>query len=374
MTWRKASKYSIPWTSDDEATNTGGQRSHHDVHVRPKNLNEILWKATQRVAPAFRFLVADLQMAGLLDEQDHIIQPYVKLLKALGTALSPSHVDAGRPEAFELVTLLGMLAVRQQVSPDETLTSTARPHDVAPTSSSDPWHANADPWSRSPKKGKIGKGLQGKGIFVPPPVVQTVEKVVEKVIEVPQVQYVEKLVEVAPTQHVETIVTKIIEALGSHTQAAEPLTTPLTHHDRVYADAAIQWQAAEVPVEEERLHAAADAIDTTIGFSDKKLSRSDLKARAQHLIANGYDLSKITSLAEAHWGKIDNLRVGDTLVRRCGGKWYMEGSNGRGYLTETELLHVSSICARGYVQGRCPKKHEYGRVSVAEYFFDASES
>ena len=175
MAWRRTFKNPIPWTSDDEAPNR--PQAHHDVHTRPKALSEILWKATQRVAPAFRFLVADLQMAGLLYAQDGIIEPYVKLLKVLGASLAPSHVDAGRPEAYELVTLLGLLAVRSQPPPQGGLDSGNKLHGASMPTPTDPWQDGGDPWCHPKAKGK--GNLQGKGISVPPPLVQTVEKIVE---------------------------------------------------------------------------------------------------------------------------------------------------------------------------------------------------
>ena len=55
--------------------------------------------------------------------------------------------------------------------------------------------------------------MQGKGIFVPPPLVQTVEKIVEvlkiEYIEVPKVQIIEKVVEI----EVEKIVENTVEVV-----------------------------------------------------------------------------------------------------------------------------------------------------------------
>ena len=149
-------------------------------------------------------------------------------------------------------------------------------------------------------------------------------------------------------------------------------TTDATSQTEVTSsvDASVQWSAPEVPVEDRLLCAAADAIDTSIGFEDKKVSRPELKARAQYLMANGCKTGQIQTMADAHWDKIDNIRPGDTLLRRCGASWYMHGDNGRSYATEDSKLKVTSIGSRGYVQGRCDKKHEYGRVPVAEFLFD----
>ena len=139
------------------------------------------------------------------------------------------------------------------------------------------------------------------------------------------------------------------------------------------AEAAAQWCAQEVPIADEHLNAAVASIDSTIGFEDKKMSRSELKVRARHMIANGSSHDQIKSSAELHWEKIDDIRPGDALLRLCGDRWLLEGSNGRVYQTESSKLHVTSIGARGYVQASCPKKHEFGRVAVADYLFDIGD-
>ena len=107
---------------------------------------------------------------------------------------------------MELASFLATLACRVH-PPEESL--------IKPQVQSvpvDPWHAGRDPWSQPSAKGKGSGNLQGKGIFVPPPLVQTVEKIVEvpvlKYVDVPQVQMVEKIVEV----EVEKIVYKHVEA------------------------------------------------------------------------------------------------------------------------------------------------------------------
>ena len=122
------------------------------------------------------------------------------------------------------------------------------------------------------------------------------------------------------------------------------------------SDAAVQWSPADIPIADDLLISAAGAIDSAIGFSDKKLTRPDLKVRAQHLIANGHSHIQIQSLAGSHWEKIDDIRPGDSLTRLCGDRWLMEGNNGRSYLSDGSTLRVTSIGDRGYVQGRCPLK------------------
>ena len=136
------------------------------------------------------------------------------------------------------------------------------------------------------------------------------------------------------------------------------------------AEAAAQWSVLDVPISDEPLCAAAGAIDSSIGIDNTKLSRSELKVRARHLIANGYNQEQIKSTAGSHWDKIDDIHPGDTLIRLCGDHWLMAGSNGRPYFTDSSKLHVTSVGDRGYVQGKCFKKHEHGRVAVAEYFFE----
>lgn len=85
---------------------------------------------------------------------------------------------------------------------------------AAPAASADPM-TNNDPWRPASNKESKGVGnapmLKGKGIFVPPPLVQTIEKVVEKVVEVPTVQYIEKVVEAPRIEYIEKVVEKFME-------------------------------------------------------------------------------------------------------------------------------------------------------------------
>ena len=66
-------------------------------------------------------------------------------------------------------------------------------------------------------RGARARSLQGTGLFVPPPLVKTVEKIVEvpRIEYVPQVQFIEKIVEVPKVQVVEPEVEKISEVILS---------------------------------------------------------------------------------------------------------------------------------------------------------------
>ena len=139
-------------------------------------------------------------------------------------------------------------------------------------------------------------------------------------------------------------------------------------------DASVHWKALEVPVEEKLLRTAADAMDISIGFEDKKLLRPELKAGAQYLMAHGCEDWKIKSLSDAHRGKIEQLRSGDTLVCCCGTIWYKEGGNGRSYLTHGTKLKVMSVGLHGFVQGQSTEKHEHGRIPVARDIFDIEDT
>ena len=88
------------------------------------------------------------------------------------------------------------------------------------------------------------------------------------------------------------------------------------------------------------------------------------------MLANGLSVENIEKFSDRHWERIDDVRRGDVLVRKCGERFGMGGTNERYYVTRTPQLIVDSICERGYVKGHCPQSHEHGRVEIANYMFE----
>ena len=134
-------------------------------------------------------------------------------------------------------------------------------------------------------------------------------------------------------------------------------------------DSSSQWCASDVPVADPLVSEATAIIDD-LGFSDKKLSRPELRVKAQHLLAEGYEIDAITKLMAEQWNLVLSIRPGDVLSRLCGTSWHMEGSNGRTYFADKKLKVLSISANPGYVEGRNLVNGEYGRVSVANYFFE----
>ena len=137
-------------------------------------------------------------------------------------------------------------------------------------------------------------------------------------------------------------------------------------------DAWSQWCASDVPVGDLALSEATAAIDE-LGFDDKKLPRSELRTRAQHLLAEGYTIEMINKLMEEQWDLVLSIRPGDTLTRLCGTAWLMVGSNGRTYVSDNKIK-VRSISSPGYFEGRSLKNGEFGRVELANYMFSIEET
>ena len=134
-------------------------------------------------------------------------------------------------------------------------------------------------------------------------------------------------------------------------------------------DASTQWSTYEVPVEEARIRESADQLDYKLGFKNQKLSRSELDARAQFLLAQGESFDTIMELAAQHWITIRRDCVGDMLVRRCADTWRCKGCNGRTYTSRTNIIRGVDVLEAGVVVVCCQPSHEYGETDIANNIF-----
>ena len=134
----------------------------------------------------------------------------------------------------------------------------------------------------------------------------------------------------------------------------------------ISCDAAVQWEP--LPPCDSNVKAVSIALDNSLGFDDRRLSHSVIKSRAEYLLNNGVACDDVETLSETHWGRIDQLRIGDTVSRLCGRSWQLEGHH-RDYFSKTDEIVVQGVDARGYIHGRCPVSSEYGRVPIAEFLF-----
>jgi len=213
MTWRKRAGVKDPWHAGDDpwksTTASSGDESKV-THYAPCSGELIFQQMICRIGKAFRLANADLYRLQCHD-YDEEINEVAQLLHGCGKRWKP--YQSKSKDADSLLDLLAILALPQI------------PASVAKVG-----------------KGKISNyndkdehataGIKGKGIFVPPPIVQTVEKIVEKVVRVPQVQVIEKVIDksvdleklvevpVVQTVQVEKIVEKIVEVRASSAAVA----------------------------------------------------------------------------------------------------------------------------------------------------------
>lgn len=131
----------------------------------------------------------------------------------------------------------------------------------------DPWNSHRDdPWAvyRGQGKGKciekgdhITAGSQGMDVFDPPPLVQTVDKIVEKVVDFPQLQVekiveIEKFVEVPVVQvvEIEKIVEKIVEVPTAVAQQSLVRLEKLLNDVEVQTDTTPHYLHIEAEIDE----------------------------------------------------------------------------------------------------------------------------
>ena len=225
--WKQATSWSNEDSTAAEAPHSVRRQS---AHIPSSNVQQALWTASKRLGSCYRFLKLDLDMLAATDEAEDVLAAMACALQKLGAALLPkfgaSPIDpvlAARSDVQELVGLLGALTCRKQAvfeAPQESMRSNGLQD---PLQSTDPWSREQSVGNQGTEKGKTVKssGLSGKGIYVPPPLIETVEKIVEvptviekvqtveKIVEVPTV--VEKIIEVPQVQVVEKVVEKVIE-------------------------------------------------------------------------------------------------------------------------------------------------------------------
>ena len=212
-----------PWMS---TTASSGGEEMHKTNYSPHSAHEIVEKMACRVGRAFRLANADLYRIDCTEFNSEI-SGLADVLGQLGRKIRP-HLGKSQ-EAVHLLDLLATLAISRQgcdASQKQDVMKVAEPRAIT---------------QELPAKG-IGKGIecgvQGKGIFVPPPLIQTVEKIVEvpmvqevvkyitceKIVEVPKIEYVpqvqviEKIVEIEKILEIEKVieVEKLVEAPSCH--------------------------------------------------------------------------------------------------------------------------------------------------------------
>ena len=245
MAWRNDRYGTGGWSTDDDQTEKK-ERAKRDMsrNSPPSCGTDAIWTLSRRVAPGLKWFLHDLALLGESELHQELIEHLVLALKLMGSSLLPglgtspvNKIDASRSEVSELVGLLSLLAFRPAPGVGEKLNGTELDKGKVRQggelrNKEDPWDSWRDPWSKNGDGKGSGKNdamparnLQGKGIFVPPPLVQTVEKfvevprIVEKIVEVPTIEYVEKIVEVE--RIVNILVEKIVEVPVAQTVEVE---------------------------------------------------------------------------------------------------------------------------------------------------------
>jgi len=101
-------------SSSGEDTIYAGKRA---TSLPPICDDEVMWTLVRRVAPGWRHLASDLYLLDAFEKEDNaeVISCTVALLKALGQRLLPTQardLSRSRPEVTELAAMLATLAVR----------------------------------------------------------------------------------------------------------------------------------------------------------------------------------------------------------------------------------------------------------------------
>ena len=174
-----------PWMFS--AVSSAGEDVKKDNFV-PNSANDIIEKMACRIGRAFRLTNADLYRVDCTEFNSEIADLAI-ILGKLGRKIRP-HLGKSQ-EASHLLDLLAMLAISRHGdgAADAATQATDKNMDKQRMSAQEDALLPAKVPSQGKGKdhGETWGCMQGKGIFVPPPLVQTVEKIVEKIIEVPQI-------------------------------------------------------------------------------------------------------------------------------------------------------------------------------------------
>ena len=226
MSWRRAGKRD-ECLSLDETVDAASSRQQKWSATTPE---QALWSATKRIAPAWRWLKTDLTMLARQDEYHDVLQAFANLLQVMGNRLLPkvgveplSALSAARSEVQELVFLLASLAgggshvkarhvadravLAQPTLPSKGFNSPGKSDGRTGSISGEvpavpvvdlrasPFQVVKETTSESPVVQSIEKIIEVPHVqYVT--VEKVVEKIVEKIVEVPTFMDTEKLVKV----------------------------------------------------------------------------------------------------------------------------------------------------------------------------------
>ena len=111
-------------------------------------------------------------------------------------------------------------------------------------------------------------------------------------------------------------------------------------------------------------------MDQALGYDDEPIGRSVLRARAEHLMQNGFATNDLQERCLLHYGKLDSVRRGDTLIRTCGSQWNMRGGGGSRCISTTAKVKIVTVTNGGRVDARCPISGNFGEIHLIDFLFE----
>ena len=131
-----------------------------------------------------------------------------------------------------------------------------------------------------------------------------------------------------------------------------------------------QWLASDADGFQALVTQCVKLLDDTLGYQDDPLSRGTLRSYATHLLEKGSNLEDIKRRCSQHNQKLDDLRIGDTVIKICGDFWRMQGGGGSTFCSQGTKIQVQAISKDCVVAARCPSSSKFGDVRLVNFSFD----